>query len=174
MMNTKLFRFAPMIALSILFFMTVISMGGVDNDSVIDRSAIHNWSGSLMLLGSFVHMVTKMDWIKTVFTKPGKSLAKRVRRNRDVDLGLFIFGVICALSGWLMLVTDGGIYKLCRILHCSSGGVMMVLICIHLWLHRVWFVHTARQLFSPASKKLNPARYESRMAESYTYKNKSK
>ena len=149
-MKSKPVRFGRAIVLSIFFFVTVFSLLGSHDGSNSGWTNVHIWAGSLMLIGSAVHLATNLDWVRAVFSRPASSLKKRVRQNHRTDLGLFISGTICALSSvlWLLVPGNGGFAQFGRWsgLHTMSGIFMIVLMGIHLWLHRGWMVKTARQL----------------------------
>ena len=105
-MKSKPVRFGRAIVLSILFFVTIFSLfGGRDGSDASTRNMVHIWAGSLMLIGSAVHLATNLDWVRAGFSRPMNSLKKRVRQNRRTDLCLFISGLICAIAGmlWLLL-----------------------------------------------------------------------
>ena len=155
-MKNKPVRFGRAIVLSILFFITLFSLFGT-SDTPGERAfnMPHVVAGSLMLIGSFVHLGTNLDWVKAVFSRPASSLKKRTRQNRRTDLGLFISGLICTLTGVLWLIPGASIDLLERWnnLHTMSGLFMIVLLGIHLLLHWNWMVNTARQLCGHPSKK---------------------
>lgn len=149
-MKSKPVRFGRAIVLSILFFITIFSLfGGDDGPSSATRNSVHIWAGSLMLIGSAVHLATNLDWIRAVCSRPASGLQKRVRQNRRTNLGLFISGLICTIAGLLWLLLPGATPNLLARwsrLHTLSGIFMIVVMGIHLWLHRDWMVKTARQL----------------------------
>lgn len=149
-MKSKPVRFEPAIMLSILFFLTVFSLFGAHDNPSSGWSHVHGWTGALMLIGSTVHLIKKSNWIKAVFSRPANGLKKRVRQNRRTALGLFISGSICTFSGvlWLLIHEGGGFYQIepWSELHTISGIIMIVLLGIHLWLHRGWIINTARHL----------------------------
>ena len=94
-MKSKPVRFGRAIVLSIFFFVTVFSLLGSHDGSNSGWTNVHIWAGSLMLIGSAVHLATNLDWVRAVFSRPASSLKKRVRQNHRTDLGLFISGTIC-------------------------------------------------------------------------------
>jgi hypothetical protein len=138
--------------LSILFSITLFSLfGGDDQAEKVAQNTVHIVAGSLMLIGSAVHLGTNWDWVKAVFSRPANSFKKRLRQNRHTDLGLFISGLICAFTGilWLLLLgANPNILERWYNLHTMSGIFMIVLLGIHLLLHWGWMVNTARQLRS--------------------------
>jgi hypothetical protein len=156
-MKSKPVRFGRAIVLSTMFFLTVFSLfGGHDGAGSETRNMVHIWAGSLMLIGSAVHLATNLDWIRAVFSRPAHSFKKRVRRNRRTNLGLFISGLICTVAGLLWLLFPGATPNLLvrwSRLHTMSGIFMIVLMGIHLWSHRDWIVNTARQLRNQQSPK---------------------
>ena len=110
-----------------------------------------------MLVGSAVHLGTNLDWVKAVFSRPAATIKKRIRQNRRTDLGLFISGAICTLTGALWLIPGTRIILLERWnnLHTMSGLFMIVLMGVHMLLHWEWMVKTARQLRTDQSSKVN-------------------
>jgi len=83
-------RFINAIVLSVLFFLTVFSLIGVEQDAASAWTDIHIWAGGLMLIGAAVHLMTNLDWVRAVFLRPSKSLNLQTRRNKRTDLVLFI------------------------------------------------------------------------------------
>jgi hypothetical protein len=147
-MKTLPARFISAIALSILFFLTVFSLIGIQHHANSFWTDIHIWAGSLMLIGSAMHLTTKVDWIRAVSSRPFKSLNLQTRRNKCTDLGLFITGSICAASGFLWLFAP--LHHLNH-LHTISGLFMLLLMFPHLALHFRWLVNTIRQVFGGKS-----------------------
>ena len=143
-------RLGRAIVLSILFFVTIFSLTGLERNPDSIWTAIHSWTGSLLLIGSTVHLLTNLGWIKTVFSKLDGALAKRARQNRRIDLGLFITGFICAVTAVLRLVDPVAMDSMNR-LHAMSGLFMIVFLGIHLLLHWPWLVNTIRQLRASGS-----------------------
>jgi hypothetical protein len=143
-MKTLPARFVNAIVLSILFFLTAFSLIGVEHDSTSFWTDVHIWAGSLMLIGAAVHLMTNLDWVRAVFSRPSRSLNLQTRRNKRTDLGLFITGSICALAGFFWLFIP--IERLNR-LHTMSGLFMILLMLPHLALHWQWLVNTIRHLF---------------------------
>ena len=152
-MKTLPARFISAITLSILFFLTAFSLIGVEHDATSFWTDVHIWSGSLMLIGAAVHLMTKLDWVRAVFSRPSKSLNLQTRRNKRTDLGLFIAGSFCAVAGFRWLFNP--LHHLNH-LHTMSGIFMLLLMLPHLALHWQWLVNTIRHLFG-AKPQTNPA-----------------
>ena len=143
-MKTLPARFISAILLSILFFLTTFSLIGAEHHANSFWTDVHIWAGSLMLIGSAMHLTTKVDWIRAVFSRPSKSLNLQTRRNKRTDLGLFITGSICAVAGVLWLFNP--LHHLNH-LHTISGLFMLLLMLPHLALHFRWMTSAIRQLF---------------------------
>jgi len=143
-MKTLPARFVNAIVLSILFFLTTFSLIGVEQDVASIWTDVHVWTGSLMLIGSAIHLITNLDWVRAVFSRPSKSLNLQTRRNKRTDLGLFITGSVCTLAGFFWLFNP--IERLNR-LHTMSGLFMILLMLSHLALHFRWLMSTIRHLF---------------------------
>ena len=143
-MKTLPARFTSAIMLSILFFLTVFSLIGVEHGAASGWTNVHIWAGSLMLVGFAMHLTTKIDWIRAVFSRPSKSLNLQTRRNKRTGLGLFITGCLCTLAGisWLFNPTHHSGH-----LHAISGTLMIFLMLPHLALHWQWLVSAIRRLF---------------------------
>lgn len=149
-MKTLPARFINAIVLSILFFLTAFSLVGAERDATSSWRDVHIWAGSLMLIGAAVHLMTNLNWIRAVFSRPSKSLNLQTRRNKRTDLGLFITGSFCGLTGALQLYIP--IERLTHI-HTMSGMFMLLLIFLHMALHFRWMSNTIRQLFGGKSKE---------------------
>jgi hypothetical protein len=147
-MKSKPVRLGRAIALSILFFATMFSLFPGDGNPTLNWNTVHIWAGSLLLIGSAVHLGTNLDWVRAVFSRPTSNLKKRVRQNRRTDLGLFISGLVCTVTGafWLVSREISTFAERWSNLHTMSGVFMIVLLGIHLLLHWDWMVNTARQL----------------------------
>jgi hypothetical protein len=149
-MKTLPARFINAIVLSILFFLTAFSLIGVEHDSTSFWTDVHIWAGSLMLIGAAVHLMTNLDWVRAVFSRPSKSLNLQTRRNKRTDLGLFVTGSICAATGFRLLFAP--LHHLNH-LHTMSGMFMLLLMLTHLALHWQWLVNTIRHLFGGKRQK---------------------
>jgi protein-S-isoprenylcysteine O-methyltransferase Ste14 len=152
-MKTLPARFMSAIMLSILFFLAVFSLIISEHSTDSSWTNVHIWTGGLMLIGAAMHLTTKVDWIRAVFTRPFKSLNLQTRRNKRTDLGLFITGSLCTLGGigWLFNPTHPSAH-----LHVISGMLMILLMLPHLALHWQWTMNTARHLFG-AKSQASPA-----------------
>jgi hypothetical protein len=149
-MKTLPARFISVIALSILFFLTAFSLIGVEHGTTSLCTDVHIWAGSLMLIGAAIHLTTKLDWVRAVFSRPSKSLNLQTRRNKRTDLGLFIAGSFCAVAGFRWLFNP--LHHLNH-LHTMSGIFMLLLMLPHLALHWQWLMNTIRHLFGGKRQK---------------------
>lgn len=142
-MKSKTVQFFRSMFLSALFVVSTFSLIGVERSPDSGWTAVHVVAGSLLVLGSAVHLLSNRAWVKAVCHRPVGTLSRGVRRLWHTNLGLLIAGVICALTGVLWLVSP--ILRLNR-LHTLSGLLMIVVLFIHLILHFRWLVNTIRQL----------------------------
>ncbi|MBN1535815.1 MAG: hypothetical protein JW908_03705 [Anaerolineales bacterium] len=145
-MKNNPFQMISIALLSVLFFTTIFTLTGVENNSNAANVSVHTWAGALLLIGAAVHLKHKSTWIKSVLSRPTKTLPRRTRQNRAVALGMVIMGVMCTLTGVLGWISP--IERITR-LHTFSGVVMIFLIGAHMLLHWSWLIRNIRQLFSP-------------------------
>lgn len=126
---------------------------------------IHVAASLGLLLGLGIHLIWHWAWIKAAYKPTVQRKPKPIRRNRIVDLGLFVVFALICLSGmviWLGGDVDnvtllGLSYEVWQHLHGIAAIVMLGLTIIHLVLHWRWIVTTARRyLWSTARKRLQP------------------
>lgn len=148
-MNTKSVQIGRAIVLSILFFITSFSLLAGHHGH-----PAHVIAGSLMLIGSTVHVRTKREWMRAVLSRPASKLTPRVRQLLFTDLWLIGLSFLCAGTGIGQLLTSHGLSTgLLGALHDLSGGLMILAIGIHLFQHRSWLTNALRQ---PAGLKNEP------------------
>jgi hypothetical protein len=132
------------------------------------RIVVHSVVGSLMLMGSAVHIALHWEWIKAVVMRSPKELAKRVRAKRGIDIWLFVFAILCGVTGWMALLmqcpepVEGPVLSMVEGrgiipnpfvlslrawsgLHRLSGTVMFLIMVIHLAQHWKWVVSATRR-----------------------------
>ncbi|MFZ6031443.1 MAG: hypothetical protein ACOYYS_27340 [Chloroflexota bacterium] len=139
-MKSKTVRFGRAMVLSILFLLTVLSLPAGHGSAASGWNLVHCWAGALLLIGSAVHLGAHRDWVRAAFSRPAASLQPQARTNRRVDFGLLLAGAFCAASGALHA------QAFWSRLHTLSGIVMIVLVAMHLWLHRQWMANAAQQM----------------------------
>jgi hypothetical protein len=126
------------IALVIFLVATILPLpGGAD--------AIHIVGGILMLIGCVVHLTLHGRWIKAVILDFPKNITPALRCQRRLFWGMFVSGLLCGLSGLVMLpfVHDPHVFMplhCCATpIHVLSGLTFLGLNIYHLALHRNWF-----------------------------------
>jgi hypothetical protein len=143
-MKSKRFRLILSMLIGILFAVTIASLFGIErNTSSVWRSA-HMGAGALTLAGSFLHLAVNRVWIRTVFSKPAKSLPRDVRRNRDIDLGMIVSGLVVGITGFIYALNPQliGLERL----HTLGGLIFIVLTLAHMLLHGKWMRAAMRQM----------------------------
>jgi hypothetical protein len=180
-MNKNKFNFWFDVILFVFFLVTMVSLLGRGRADAVDQEAfmlqtrivVHSVAGSLMLMGSAVHIALHWEWIKAVVMRSPKELAKRVRAKRGIDIWLFVFAILCGLTGWMALlmrcpepVEGRGIIsnpfllslRACSGLHRLTGTVMFLIMLIHLAQHWKWIVSAPRRYLkiSAGSREQQP------------------
>jgi hypothetical protein len=144
------------VVLLVLFVLTVVSLFG--QGQIATR--VHYIAGTLLVIGSVVHVVWHWDWIKAnVLRRRPRELGKKVRALRRIDLWLFLFYFLCSVSGlifWPMEVAGlaGPIFPLERwgALHRWTGVMMFLVMIPHLGHHMKWLVCMARRALRPRAE----------------------
>ena len=67
-MKSKPVRFGRALVLTMLTFITLFSLFGGASEAGTPKT-VHIVAGSLMLVGSAVHLATNLDWVKAVFSR---------------------------------------------------------------------------------------------------------
>ncbi len=116
---------------------------------------------AVILLG--IHLILHWAWIKVAFKSTDKLKPKQLRRNRAIDIGLFVVSVLLGLSGLFIWPLSGNLeegnplrelaffgltYGDWKFMHSWGGLIMLGLIIIHLGLHWKWVVSTTRRIFA--------------------------
>ena len=147
-MNTRIVRLGRAIVLSILFFVTSFSLLGGSHGH-----PVHAIAGSLLLLGAGVHLRSRREWLRAVFSRPASGLTRRVRQLRRTDLWLMILSFLCAVTGISRALTIHGLETgLFSALHGICGALMILALGIHLLQHWGWLVNILRQPGNPKSE----------------------
>ena len=159
-MNKAKRNFWLVIILLILFAVTIVSISGHHHAG---GRAVHSLAGTLMILGSLVHVIWHWDWIKANVLSSPRDPGKTVRANRRIDLPLLVLFTVCGASGLLgqamglISVTHGFLLREgWRCLHGLSGALMVLLLVPHVGHHVKWLVCMARKSFAPV-KPMKPA-----------------
>lgn len=129
-------RFWLNMALVILLAVTLLS---------IPADGIHFVSGSLMMTGCTVHLMQHKRWIQTVILETPENLTSVLMRHRRLLWFTFVSGLLCGMSGLVMLPTVFTPHVF-QPLHCCvtpihivSGLNFLSLTIYHIVLHRNWF-----------------------------------
>lgn len=148
-MNTNSVQIGRAIVLSVLFFITSFSLLLGEHGH-----PLHVVAASLMLIGSMVHVRTKQKWMRATLFRPVNELTPRVRQLRSTALWLIGLSFLCAATGiGQMLAFHGLSVGMLGALHALSGGLMIVVIGVHLVQHWSWLTNAIRQ---PARVKNEP------------------
>ncbi len=159
-MNKAKRNFWLAIILLALFIVTVMSLLG--HHTAVGM-AVHSFAGTLLVLGSLVHVTWHWDWIKANILSNPRDPGKTIRANRRIDQPLLVLFALCGASGLLgqamglMPVAHGFILRGgWRCLHGLSGALMLLLIVPHVGHHVKWLMCMARKSFAPV-KPMKPA-----------------
>jgi hypothetical protein len=146
-MNSKISRLVRSICLSALFGLTFFSAFQGRDAATGAPASVHIVAGSLLLIGSLVHIGTNVRWIRAAFKRSASQPGKRLRGLRFTSLCLFISGTACASTAGIWLLSLVGFdTRFIGRLHTLSGLTMSLFLFIHLLQHRRWLVQTIRSL----------------------------
>ncbi len=130
----------------------------------IDRSApdipvwnlVHEICGMLMLAISSLHLALHWDWVKAVIFRPVRKTAQTLSRNKRTDLGLFVTGLVSAVTGlmvWglpsILPAPLGLALTEWRDLHNWAGMGLLLLMFLHLALHWKWLTNQFQRRTNP-------------------------
>lgn len=128
---------------------------------------IHVTAALAMLAGSSLHLIWHWDWIKAVFKRTRRPKPTQVRRNRLVDIAMFVLLFLIGLSGLLIWPLTGNLdegnplasatmlgmtYFDWKQLHAWSAVLIIALLLLHLALHWQWIVSTVRRGVAPGAR----------------------
>lgn len=123
----------------------------------------HHWFGLSLLIGLLIHLALHWQWLGCMAGRFFRQSAAQARLNFSLDALLFVAFFLVSLSGLaLWLVVPGGGYRGGRNpffraawlgltrhdwsdLHLWAGLAMLVILTVHLALHRRWLVCVARR-----------------------------
>ena len=167
-MNKNKFNFWFDVGLFVFFLVTIVSLLGKERADALDQEAfilqtrivVHSMAGALMLSGSAVHIALHWEWIKAVVIGSPRKLARRVRAKRGVDIWLFVFAVLCGVTGVMALLMQGFLpnpfllsLRAWSGLHRLTGTVMFVIVLVHLAQHWKWIVSATRRYLKIGGSK---------------------
>ena len=161
---------------SCFFLVTTVSLCGTERAEAFDqepfilqtRVVVHSVAGALMLIGSAVHIALHWEWIQAVVIRSPRKLAKRVRAKRGIDIWLFVFAILCGVTGVMTLLmqcpepVEGRGFlpnpfalslRAWSGLHRLTGMVMFLTMLVHLAQHWKWIVSTTRRCLEIGTSK---------------------
>jgi cytochrome b subunit of formate dehydrogenase len=165
------------VVLFVFFLVTIVSLFGTERADALrfrsgqaldqepfilqTRVVVHSAAGALMLIGSAVHIASHWEWITAVVIPSPRKLAKRVRAKRGIDIWLFVFAILCSVTGVMALLMQGFLpnpfvfsLRAWSGLHRLTGMMMFLIMLVHLAQHWKWIVSTTqRRLEIGASKR---------------------
>jgi len=157
------------VVLFVFFLVTIVSLFGTERAEALDqepfilqtRVVVHSAAGALMLIGSAVHIALHWEWIQAVVIPSPRKLTKRVRAKRGIDIWLFVFAILCGVTGVMALLMQGFLpnpfvlsLRAWSGLHRLTGMMMFLIMLVHLAQHWKWIVSTTqRRLEIGASKR---------------------
>jgi hypothetical protein len=168
-MNRSKLNFWLDVILFVSFFITIASLfgggrrGAVDPNMPIQQTRLiaHYVAGTLMLLGSALHIALHWEWVKVVILRSPRKLARRVRTNRGIDIVLFLLFALCGLTGWVVWPVAEIIPGPFRLslkdwsdMHRLTGMIMFLILVLHLALHWKWILCTARRYLKPVASNI--------------------
>ena len=152
-MNRKTLNFGLDACLFVLFAVTVVTMfgGGV-------MSLVHDVAGTLLLLGSALHLLLHREWIQRFVFHPRRPASESVRLNRRVDLWLVLVSLLCGLSGlvaWLVPLGSSS-SRVWGALHRVSGFATLGVTVVHLRCHRQVIRRAVRRALGVDGRREQP------------------
>ena len=169
---------------SCFFLVTTVSLCGTERAEAFDqepfilqtRVVVHSVAGALMLIGSAVHIALHWEWIQAVVIRSPRKLAKRVRAKRGIDIWLFVFAILCGVTGVMALLmqcpepVEGPVLSMVEGreiipnpfvlslrawsgLHRLTGMMMFLIMLVHLAQHWKWIVSTTRRRLETGASK---------------------
>jgi hypothetical protein len=127
------------IALAMLLSATILSCPGPVH-------VIHCMAGILLLIGCGIHLARHVRWIDAVILKAHNNITPVLHHQKRLFWGMLLSGLICGLSGLVVLplhVHDplGSLPLHCCMtpIHALSGLIFTSLSIYHIVLHRNWF-----------------------------------
>jgi hypothetical protein len=164
MMNKKKLNFWLDVILLVLFAATVLTLFGRDRGTFDQpQVVIHCVAGTLMLLGSAVHIAWHWDWIRTFDVHPSGKMAKQVRSRRGIDIWLLVVAAPCGATGLVTWLMQAGILSASALslrtwagLHNLTGMATLLIMLVHLVQHRKWVAYAARHILKIGASKPLP------------------
>jgi hypothetical protein len=168
-MNRSKLNFWLDVILFVSFLITIASLpgggrrGAVDTTTPIQqtRVMVHYVAGTLMLVGSALHIALHWEWIKVVILRSPRNLARRVAINRGIDIVLFLLFALCGFTGWAVWpvaeIIPGPSWlslKDWSDMHRLTGMIMFLILVLHLVLHWKWILSTTRRYLKPVASNI--------------------
>lgn len=127
------------IALAMLLIATILSCPG-------PMHAIHCMAGILILIGCGIHLTRHLRWINAIILKTSNNITPSLRRQQRLFWEMLLSGLICGLSGLVVLplhvhdpLSSLPLHCCMTPIHALSGLVFTSLCIYHIVLHRNWF-----------------------------------
>ncbi|HML22890.1 MAG TPA: hypothetical protein PKD09_14660 [Aggregatilinea sp.] len=107
---------------------------------------VHQWIGFAALLLVAIHLVLHWAWIKSTIRRGPRSLQGVVRRNFRLNLLLALSAFLAFFSGLAIspLLWNDQAIQMHR-LHHGSAMLTLILVVVHLVLHRKWIVQNVKR-----------------------------
>jgi hypothetical protein len=112
----------------------------------------HLCSGMVILAGVIMHVIWHWDWLKALRRRPLSRMSGKLRANRITDRIMWITFIAANVSGaltWAMHFGDDiYVVNVPDRLHVVVGIVLIILVTVHLALHRKWIASTTQRYCS--------------------------
>lgn len=116
-----------------------------------DWVQIHVVAALTLITAVLCHLALHWDWIKAAFYRAGKSKPRQIRRNRAINVAMFLTGVCVAQSGVMTWILSGNVEAVRSLTtvsewqnwtqwHHLGTKLLIVLVVVHLVVHRDWIV----------------------------------
>ena len=125
-----------------LNFLLVVLQAATILSLPAEADGIHGAAGMLLLAACGLHLMGHRPWIKSVILSNPENIKPALRRQRWMFWAALFSGLLCGLSGPIVLLSDKIFPPLLHLLtriHAVSGLAFIGLNIWHLVLHKNWF-----------------------------------